>query len=202
MTLAFMANVWFFTQTGYFGGPADSMPLLHCWSLAVEEQFYVVFPALLWVLARAPARNRLAAIATLASASFAIAVWKQADTDGFAFYLLPARAWEMLAGALLALLPDQRPGRLNAPFSLAGLGLICWAVATFDRTTVFPGASALIPVLGAVLLIRFAPGTVVGRLLSVRPLVFVGLISYSLYLWHWPLIVFAEYAIEAPLDGP
>ncbi|WP_298281892.1 acyltransferase family protein [Novosphingobium sp.] len=205
MTLAFLANVWFFTQTGYFGGPAEAMPLLHCWSLAVEEQFYVVFPALLWLLAKAPANKRLAAVAAIACASFAIAVWKQADTDGFAFYLLPARAWELMAGSLLALLPgvpSAKPARIAGPASLAGLALIVWAVATFDRATVFPGANALIPVLGAVLLIRFAPGTLVGRLLSTQPLVFVGLISYSLYLWHWPLIVFAEYASDAPLSGP
>lgn len=204
MTLAFLANVWFFTQTGYFGGPAESMPLLHCWSLAVEEQFYVVFPAMLWVLAKTPPSRRLAAVGAIAITSFAIAVWKQADTDGFAFYLLPARAWELMAGSLLALIPapqKSRPAWLAQAASLLGLGLIAWAVIQFDRTTVFPGANALIPVLGAVLLIRFAPGTFTGKVLSTQPLVFVGLISYSLYLWHWPLIVFAEYANDAPLSG-
>lgn len=203
MTLGFLANVWFFTQTGYFGGPADSMPLLHCWSLAVEEQFYVVFPAVLWICAKAAPRQRVMIVALLALVSFALAGWKQADTDGFAFYLLPTRAWELMAGSLLALLPpakaDSRaPAQLLA---LSGLGLIVWSVASYDRSTVFPGVAALAPVLGAVLLIRFAPGTLMGRVLSLPAMVGVGLISYSLYLWHWPLIVFAEYTADAPLGG-
>lgn len=203
MTLGFLANVWFFTQTGYFGGPADAMPLLHCWSLAVEEQFYVAFPAVLWLCAKFAPRQRLTIIAVLALASFALAVSKQADTDGFAFYLLPARAWELLAGSMLALLAQPQPDSRPLPQSLAlvGLALIVWPVFAYGRTTVFPGVTALAPVLGTVMLIRFAPGTVVGRMLSLPLLVGVGLISYSLYLWHWPLIVFAEYVSNAPLVG-
>lgn len=203
MTLGFLANVWFFAQTGYFGGPADAMPLLHCWSLAVEEQFYVAFPAVLWLCAKAAPRQRLTAVALLALASFALAVWKQADTDGFAFYLLPARAWELLAGSMLALSATPQPSSRPLPQTLAllGLALIIWPVIAYDRTTVFPGVAALAPVLGTVLLIRFAQGTVVGALLSLPLLVGIGLISYSLYLWHWPLIVFAEYVANAPLVG-
>lgn len=203
MTLGFMANAWFFTQTGYFGGPADSMPLLHCWSLAVEEQFYVVFPAALWICGRAAPRQRVMIVGLLALASFALAVWKQADTDGFAFYLLPARAWELMAGSLLALsAPAKEDSRAPAQIlALSGVGLIVWAVVNYDRNTLFPGVAAVAPVLGAVLLIRFAPGTLIGRILSLPMLVGVGLISYSLYLWHWPLIVFAEYTADAPLGG-
>lgn len=203
MTLIFLANVWFFTKTGYFGGLAETMPLLHCWSLAVEEQFYVVFPLLLWACAKCWHKRRWQVIALVAALSFALAWWKQADTDGFAFYLLPTRAWEMMAGSLLALAapvpPTSRVPRQLVAF--AGLVLIVWSVITYDRHTVFPGLAALPPVLGASLLIRFAPGTVVGKLLSTAPLVGVGLISYSLYLWHWPLIVFAEYTRDRPLDG-
>ncbi|OYX92423.1 MAG: acyltransferase, partial [Novosphingobium sp. 35-62-5] len=203
MTLGFLANVWFFTQTSYFGGPADAMPLLHCWSLAVEEQFYVAFPAVLWLCARAAPRQRLTAVALLVLASFALAVWKQADTDGFAFYLLPARTWELLAGSMLALFTTPKPSSRPLPQTLAllGLMLIVWPVAAYDRTAVFPGVAALAPVLGTVLLIRFAQGTMVGSLLSLPLLVGIGLISYSLYLWHWPLIVFAEYVANAPLVG-
>lgn len=203
MTLGFMANVWFFTQTGYFGGPADSMPLLHCWSLAVEEQFYVVFPAVLWICAKAAPRQRMMIVALLALASLALAVCKQADTDGFAFYLLPTRAWELMAGSLLALqAPAKQDSRAPAQIlALGGVALIVWSVVSYDRNTVFPGVAALPPVMGAVLLIRFAPGTLIGRLLSLPILVGVGLVSYSLYLWHWPLIVFAEYAADAPLGG-
>ncbi|KPF94084.1 acetylase [Novosphingobium sp. AAP83] len=203
MTLIFLANVWFFTKTGYFGGPAETMPLLHCWSLAVEEQFYVVFPLVLWICAKLAPKRRWQIIALLAALSFGWAWLKQADTDGFAFYLLPTRAWEMMAGSLLALAaPVQASGRtLRQLLALAGLALIGWSVATYDRGTVFPGLAALPPVLGASLLIRYAPGTLAGRVLSAAPLVWVGLISYSLYLWHWPLIVFAEYRLDRMLDG-
>ena len=203
MTLFFLANVWFFTKTGYFGGPAETMPLLHCWSLAVEEQFYVVFPLLLWICARFGQKRRWQIIALIAATSFALAWWKQADTDGFAFYLLPTRAWEMMAGSLLALAAPV-PAIARAPrqwVAFAGLVLIVWSVTTYDSHTVFPGLAALPPVLGAALLIRFAPGTMVGKLLSTGPLVGIGLISYSVYLWHWPLIVFAEYTQVRPLDG-
>lgn len=203
MTLIFLANVWFFTKTGYFGGPAETMPLLHCWSLAVEEQFYVVFPLLLWICAKLGPKRRWQIIALIAALSFGWACWKQADTDGFAFYLLPTRAWEMMAGSLLALaVPAQASSRpLRQLLALAGLALIGWSVAAYDSSTVFPGLAAVPPVLGASLLIRYAPGTVPGRVLSAAPLVGVGLISYSLYLWHWPLIVFAEYALDRPLEG-
>lgn len=200
MTLLFMANAWFFTQTGYFGGPADSMPLLHCWSLAVEEQFYLAFPFLLWACARFAPQYRTRALVLAGLLSFAIAWAKQADTDGFAFYLLPARAWELLAGSLLALHPPDTTGsqRKSEALALFGLLLIAGAVFAYDRSTVFPGISALAPVGGAALLIRHAPGTMMGRLLSTPILVGTGLISYSLYLWHWPIIVFADYLTDGP----
>ncbi|MFM5886542.1 MAG: acyltransferase family protein [Novosphingobium sp.] len=203
LTLAFLANVWFFANTGYFAGGAETMPLLHCWSLAVEEQFYVGFPLLLWLIARLAPRRRVPIVAAIAAVSFALAVWKQADTDGMAFYLLPMRAWELFAGALLALgaMPAIRRQWLREGLAALGLGLIAFAVFAYDRHTVFPGVSALAPVLGSALLIHAAPGTLAGRLLSLRLPVAIGLISYSLYLWHWPLIVFTEYARDAPLSG-
>lgn len=203
MALAFLSNLWFFMNTGYFAGGAETMPLLHCWSLAVEEQFYIGFPLLLWLVARYAPGRRAAAIAGVALVSFAWAWWKQADGDGFAFYMLPPRAWELFAGALLAVgaVPAVRHETAREALAFAGLALIAFAVVTYDENTVFPGVSALAPVLGSALLIHCAPGTFAGRLLSLPLLVGIGLISYSLYLWHWPLIVFAEYASDAPLSG-
>lgn len=203
MTLGFLANVWFFANTGYFAGGAETMPLLHCWSLAVEEQFYVGFPLLLWLIARFAPRRRVMVVAGVALLSFALAVWKQADTDGMAFYLLPMRAWELFAGALLAIraVPDVTRPAAREGLAALGLGLIAYAVFAYDRHTVFPGATALVPVLGSALLIHCAPGTLAGQLLSARLPVAIGLISYSLYLWHWPVIVFAEYARDTALDG-
>jgi peptidoglycan/LPS O-acetylase OafA/YrhL len=199
----FASNLWFFTDTGYFSGGADVKPLLHTWSLAVEEQYYIGFPILLMLLTRFAPRWRTAAIAALAVGSLALAIAMQRDTSGFTFYLLPTRAWELFAGALLALgaIPTLRSRWLKEVVSGCGLAAIVFAVIAYDRTTVFPGVTALAPVLGAAALIHAAPGTRIGAILGWRPMVGVGLISYSLYLWHWPLIVFTEYATDMPLAG-
>lgn len=202
-TLLFVSNVWFFSQTSYFAADAETLPLLHCWSLAVEEQFYIGFPLLLWLIARYAPGRRVAGIAGVALVSFAWAVWKQGDADGFAFFMLPPRAWELFAGALLAVgaAPQVRTGAWREALALAGLALLAFGVFGYGPQTVFPGVTALAPVLGTALLIHCAPGTLSGRLLS-RPLpVGIGLISYSLYLWHWPLIVFTEYARDEKIAG-
>lgn len=197
--LGFLANVWFFSQAGYFQSAAETMPLLHTWSLGVEEQFYIAFPLLLLVIGRYSPRLRprlrIACVALLAALSFLWAWRTQTAGDGFAFYLLPPRAWELLVGALLALgaVPAVRQRWAREAISLAGLASIAGAATLYTKATVFPGLAALPPVLGAAALIHCAPGTLAGRMLSLRLPVGIGLISYSLYLWHWPLIVFTEY---------
>ena len=199
----FASNLWFFTDTGYFAGGADVKPLLHTWSLAVEEQFYIGFPILLMLVARFAARWRGLIVGAIAAISLALAIALQRDTSGFTFYLLPTRAWELFAGALLALgaIPAARARWLREALAWSGLLSVAFAVIFYTRETVFPGITALPPVLGAALLLHSAPGTSVGRLLSMPLFVGVGLISYSLYLWHWPLIVFTEYATDAALTG-
>jgi peptidoglycan/LPS O-acetylase OafA/YrhL len=201
--LLFVSNVGFFLETGYFQGGAETKPLLHTWSLAIEEQFYLTFPLLLILLGRHAMRWRTAVIAGIALLSFALAVATQNNGDGFAFYLLPPRAWELAVGALLALgaVPPVTARPLREALAMAGLLAIGVAVFTYDKHTIFPGMTATLPVLGVAALIHCAPGTLMGRLLSLRPLVAVGLISYSLYLWHWPLIVFTEYATDQRLAG-
>jgi peptidoglycan/LPS O-acetylase OafA/YrhL len=201
--LGFLANVYLFTETGYFQAAAETKPLLHTWSLGVEEQFYIAFPILLMLIARYLAGWRIAAVAGIAAVSLIWAIAKQADTDGFAFYMLPTRAWEMMAGSLLALgaVPQVRARWAKEALSWAGLLAIIAATTLYSKETIFPGIAALPPVLGAAILIHCAPGTTLGKALSSKWPVAIGLISYSLYLWHWPLIVFTEYAQLERLAG-
>lgn len=191
---ALVANFYYWQQDGYFDAPAEKLALLHTWSLAVEEQFYLLFPFLLGLLHR-HGRSLLKWTGALAVASLA---WSVVGVHAFpraSFYLLPARAWELLLGSLLALwqASGKRPlsNTLSEVTSWIGLGLILYAIATYSTLTRFPGPAALAPCLGAGLLIasNSATRTIVGRLLSLSPVVLVGKISYSLYLWHWPLIV-------------
>lgn len=192
----FMSNHYFLAKAQYFGGAAESMPLLHTWSLAIEEQFYLFFPLGLLLISRLPrlrARPGLV-IAAVAAISFAVSVVLVAVHQEQAFYLLASRAWELCAGALAAagMLPALRHRLLAELIGFGGLALIAATVILFHKAIDFPGVLALAPVGAAVAIIHAGsyPGTFVARLLGNRFLVFFGLISYSLYLWHWPLIVF------------
>jgi len=201
--IGFVSNVLFFTETGYFGGGAETKPLLHTWSLSVEEQFYIGFPILLLLIARFAPTRRIAVVGGIALVSLAIALLTQADGSGFAFYLLPPRAWELFAGSLLALgaVPAIRSRTVREVLAWCGFAAIAASVLLYDSKTVFPGLAAFPPVLGAAALLHCAPGTAAGRLLGARALTAIGLISYSLYLWHWPVAVFTLYAADAPLGG-
>lgn len=198
--MVFLSNLLFAIEAGYFDTTAEMKPLLHTWSLAVEEQFYLVFPLLLLGLWRLARRRVAGALILLALGSLVWAQWSLAQDGGRAFYLTPGRAWELLAGALCALHLRGRAGRPQGVLAALGLGLILGAALLFDRGTPFPGISALVPVAGAVLVVLFAhPGTFAARLLSTRPMVGIGLISYSAYLWHQPIFAFARLRqVEAP----
>lgn len=192
----FGSNFFFMRGHGYFDPVSAVQPLLHTWSLAVEEQFYLVFPLLIVMLSSRLQRWRQV-LAGLAIVSFALSAWALHKHPQAAFYMLPMRAWELLLGSLLAFAPAGRPLPKALYQSVSALGLIAVvaAVVSFNGHTLFPGPAALLPTMGAVALI-WANGrhpTFVGGLLSSKPLVGIGLISYAWYLWHWPVIVFANY---------
>ena len=198
-----ISNIFFYTHTGYFDIAAETTPLLHTWSLAVEEQFYLVFPLFLWGVARASRGRRgalVAAMAGLWAASFALGLWQVAHAPRQAFYLPFDRAWELLTGSLLATGVAPTPARrwMREAGAALGLLLILGPALRLPAAAAFPGLNALAPCLGAGLVIwsgmkAGAPASLVARGLQSRPMVALGLISYSLYLWHWPLLVFARY---------
>ena len=196
--VVFISNLFFMRQDGYFDVASDIKPLLHTWSLSVEEQFYILFPLLLTVLS-SRLKHWRAALFVLLLVSFGMSTWEVAHAPERAFFLLQMRAWELLAGAMLAVMPARQyraSPALAQVVSLGGLGLILLAVFAYDPSTPFPGAAALLPVVGVVCLI-WANGqqaTLASKLLGSRLLVGIGLISYSWYLWHWPVYVFGKYA--------
>jgi len=198
----FVANLFFWKKTDYFADPVDSIPLLHMWSLAVEEQFYLFFPPLLLLLVRFRPKwlQGVLAIALLFSLGTAQFVLSQKPES--AFYFLHLRAWELLAGAFLAVGggPAGMARRFGNVLALAGLLMVCGSFFLLGATTKFPGFSAVPAVLGTALLIHAGTGThtLPGKLLSTKPFVRLGQLSYSLYLWHWPLIVFVRYYLPPP----
>jgi peptidoglycan/LPS O-acetylase OafA/YrhL len=200
-TAAFYSNFYFENNSDYFAAEAITMPLLHTWSLAVEEQFYFLAPALLLLCVRYPRFARPAFILVfLASLLFSVFLIDQNATK--AFYMLPSRAFELMTGAALAmgLVPALRSRATAEIASAAGLVMIAFAALAYSSETAFPGFAALLPCVGAALVIHANQNTatLTGRTLGTAPFVFIGKISYSLYLWHWPFLVFAifEYGTE------
>ena len=189
----FVSNVLFWRQSGYFAPAAEENPLLHTWSLAVEEQFYIVFPLLMlaaWRFGRNPVFVLIAGLSLL---SLLLAEWGWRNTPDANFYLIPTRAWELGVGALCALVLHRRRPGTNSLLAGFGLGLIAMSVLLYDASTPFPSLYALAPVGGTALVILYGgAGTLPARLLSGRLMVGLGLISYSAYLWHQPLFAFAR----------
>jgi len=216
-SVLFVSNIYFWKDSGYFDGAAEFKPLLHTWSLSVEEQFYLVVPYLLVGISVFFRKRYLSILLPIALGSLVLSNWAVSHAPNAAFYLLPTRFWEILMGGLLAVSGVQGPSdrRLRQGFSVLGLVGILGAIASYSDETRFPGLKALLPCAGAALILyagmasKPAAGelggrserdaTWVSRLLGSPPLAFVGKISYSLYLWHWPLFALYRYRVAREL---
>jgi peptidoglycan/LPS O-acetylase OafA/YrhL len=188
-----LGNYYFLSNTGYFDREAALLPLLHLWSLGVEEQFYLAWPALIMVanyLSRGSRAVVIIAIGLVALVSFSIALKLVSADPKAAFYLPFGRAWELAAGGLLVFLPVIRRRFASEAFGLAGVGLIAFSIFHLSSGDPFPGLNALAPVAGALLLVWPRSPSTVSIALSCGPMRFTGKVSYSLYLWHWPVLVF------------
>jgi peptidoglycan/LPS O-acetylase OafA/YrhL len=207
---SFLANVFFARTSDYFGPVAELSPLLHLWSLGVEEQFYLAWPVFILLASRR--RLITPALFAVVLVSLAISIYGAWHSPARYFYLLRSRAWELAAGGMLASccyagrdawaaipLPGQIVRGLATVASIAGLILIAASALLLHADLAFPGAWALLPSIGATLLIAAGPSAMTNRLiLATRPMVFVGRISYPLYLWHWPLLSFARIILGRP----
>ncbi len=190
----FASNFLFWRESGYFDTSSEEKPLLHTWSLAVEEQYYLLFPLFLFLIWRFGRRPALHGIVLLGLLSLGASEWGWRNAPNANFYLAPFRAWELFIGSACAfVMASARAPRPNAGFAWLGLGLIALSILVYDNATPFPSLYALAPTLGTALIVIFAaPPNPVGRLLSLRPMVAIGLISYSACLWHQPLFAFAR----------
>ena len=204
---ASVSNIYFWKSESYFGSDAIFQPYLHTWSLSVEEQFYAVVPVAMLIAARLRFRRWAVLFGAVCLVSFALSLYATTHARSANFYLSPTRAWEMGIGSLLATarLPALTRSWLAELAAVAGMVLVAVPVFVFDSATPFPGLNALYPCLGAALLIYAGSmgGARTTRLLGTAPFVFMGKISYSLYLVHWPVIVFVRYStVEtlSPLD--
>lgn len=205
----YTSNIYFWITTGYFEIAAELRPLLHTWSLAVEEQYYLFFPVLLAMGMKWSRRGIIFLLILMTILSLLLAQHFSEIKPSLAFYMLPTRIWELLVGSLLAFYFQSQPkvfgkGWLQEFGGIFGLFLIIYSIFSFDKQTPFPGLYALFPVIGTALIIVYAnQGTLVGRILSQKFFVSLGLISYSLYLWHQPIFAFARsFATEVSTQFP
>lgn len=205
----FSSNILFWLESGYFETASELKPLLHTWSLAVEEQYYVLFPLFLMLLWRLRKRSIFTYLTSIAFLSLAAAQWGAYNKPAATFFLLPTRGWELAIGALIAFYFLYRKNHLDLINShkktsellgALGLLLIGYSIFSFSKATPFPSLYALIPTIGTGLIILFSSQkTMVGRFLGLKPMVGIGLISYSVYLWHQPIFVFARHrSIDEP----
>ncbi len=189
----FISNVLFWSKNGYFEAAAEEKPLLHTWSLAIEQQYYVLFPIFLILVWRFGKSKVFWMIVVMAAISLLISEWGYRNMPTANFYLAPTRAWELLGGSIAAFIVDKNGVQKNNFLALLGLLAIIYSIFVYDQSTPFPSIYTLVPVLGVVLIVLYAEKeTIVAKILSRKIFVGIGLISYSAYLWHWPIFSFAK----------
>jgi peptidoglycan/LPS O-acetylase OafA/YrhL len=201
-SICFVSNYLFYNQSGYFDRNSETNPLLHMWSLSVEEQFYVVFPIIIYLIRDFSNKARILLLCAATLASLLYSIWMVSIDSAAAFFLVQFRAWELLIGSLLAInaVPNLVRQWQAELVGVGGILLIVVSVILISPNTPFPGLAALAPCVGAAAVIHsgVATKTLTGRVLAFFPIRFIGLISYSLYLWHWPLIVFYRLFVNQP----
>ena len=189
----FASNILFWRESSYFDSAIEEKPLLHTWSLAIEEQYYVLFPIFLILTWRFGKKRVFWMIVVIAIISLLLSEWGWRRETTANFYLAPTRAWELFAGSITAFIVQRIGVQKNNPLAFVGLAAVIFSIFFYDETTPFPSIYTLVPVLGVVLLILYADKeTLVAKLLSTKGFVGIGLISYSAYLWHQPLLAFAR----------
>lgn len=199
----FASNIFFWKQSGYFDAVSEEKPLLHTWSLAIEEQYYFLFPIFLLLSWRFGKNKVFWLIVAMAACSLLLSEWGWRNKASANFYLAPTRVWELFAGSIAAFIVQKRATQKNDTLSVLGFAAIIFSIFAYDEFTPFPSVYTLVPVVGAVLIVLFAEKeTLVAKLLSTKVFVGIGLISYSAYLWHQPLFAFARVTLanEASLS--
>lgn len=201
----FSSNYLFWLESDYFDNSSELKPLLHTWSLAVEEQYYLFFPVLMLFIWANFKKYMIHILFVILFSSFIFANWASANYQSFSFYGLPSRGWELLVGSFGAIYSSKNyifNSVVKNSLSILGFVMILYSIFTFDKTTPFPGSYTLLPVLGTFLILIFNDkSNLITQLFSYKIFVYIGLISYSLYLWHQPILAFARYGTDTVLSG-